>query len=621
MTFSGKRKSLIFFLFSIFCVSTLMAVGSSPRKSAKADALSEYYSSIDWTKRGSSLKSDLNGLIKDFTNVSYKALYDVYETTDNKNGYIWDMYSNENYPLDSLRCGNYSAEGDCYNREHTIPQSVFNENSPMVSDAFHVYPTDGYVNNRRSNYPHGEVGSATYTSNNGSKLGSASSGGGSGTVFEPIDEYKGDFARTYFYFVTCYEDKMGSDTTWKNYAPFSYGSGLGLSSTYLSLYLKWARQDPVSQKEIDRNNAVYAVQNNRNPYIDYPGAVAAVFNGGNDISSYGHYPDGGSSSSSSQASSSSSSQSSSSYSSSSSSSMVSSSSISSSSQASYGDGTYTLITKTSDLETGKKYLIASGMSGSVKVFAGVNGTNGSAVNASISSSTITLTSSMHPIRIDSGYTLYDTVNESYVICGANSNRIASSSSGEAMTISFSSSAATIKPNSYTRTLQWNSSASIFRFYSSSQGSIYLFKENESDPVDSYASKFLEIVGAKCVSSASSTPSSALLQAWANAYTQGGYDNLSSSAKASFKNATHSTNSNLGKCVTLYDYILNKYGNEAFSSYYGDYMGRNSNSFGKIRVNAIENESSSPFYHISIAISAISFTILVGVIVYSRKKAR
>ena len=185
------------------------------------------------------------------------------------------MYSNIRHRINDDKCGNYGGEGDCINREHTIPQSVFNEHSPMKADAHQVIPTDGYVNNRRSNYPFGEVGTATYTSGNGSKLGKCSYPGYSGTVFEPIDEYKGDFARIHFYFVTCYASEMKSG--WGSYASFNYSSALGLSSWAQSMLLSWAEEDPVSPKEIERNNAVYSHQKNRNPFVDFPSLSEAIF--------------------------------------------------------------------------------------------------------------------------------------------------------------------------------------------------------------------------------------------------------------------------------------------------------------------------------------------------------
>lgn len=210
-----------------------------------------------------------------YRNRSYAALWDGYAKTDIKPGttnIIWDMYSNVDYKLSNDQCGNYSGEGDCYNREHSVPKSWFNEASPMVYDIYHVVPTDGYVNGRRSNYPFGEVGTATYTSENGSKLGTSNVSGITGTVFEPIDEYKGDFARIYFYMATCYYSRVGS---WSG-GVFK-GSYPYLNDSYFQLYLKWALEDPVSEKEIQRNEGGFDFQGNRNPYVDHPSYLYRAF--------------------------------------------------------------------------------------------------------------------------------------------------------------------------------------------------------------------------------------------------------------------------------------------------------------------------------------------------------
>ena len=226
-------------------------------------------------KSGEALRTALYGIIHNHTNVGYDGLWDVYEDSDVKpDGTIWDMYSDIPggtppyvfYPGEG-KCGNYKNEGDCYNREHSLPKSWFGDASPMVSDAFHIYPTDGKVNGMRSNYPFGEVTSATFTSKNGSKLGRCDASlGYSGTVFEPIDEYKGDFARTYFYMSTCYKN-VNFDQNSSGAAVFS---GSQLKQWAVDMFLEWHRADPVSQKEIDRNNAVERWQHNRNPFIDYP---------------------------------------------------------------------------------------------------------------------------------------------------------------------------------------------------------------------------------------------------------------------------------------------------------------------------------------------------------------
>jgi len=231
-------------------------------------------------KSGAVLKTALFGIIKNPQVDSYDGLWDDFWETDVRpDNTIWDIYSNIHWASASSQCGNYSKEGDCYNREHSFPKSWFNDAKPMYSDLFHIYPTDGFVNNRRSNYPFGEVDAPTYTSGNGSRLGPNVTDGYTGVVFEPVDEYKGDLARTYFYMVTCYEDKVVS---WENYD--SNGNQVLNGTTFpafedwtLELLLAWHLQDPVSQKEIDRNEAVYSIQNNRNPFIDHPEYVASVW--------------------------------------------------------------------------------------------------------------------------------------------------------------------------------------------------------------------------------------------------------------------------------------------------------------------------------------------------------
>lgn len=241
-------------------------------------------------KSGEDLQKSLSTILNDATDVGYDGLWNLYKTTDRRSdGKVWDMYSDvTNYTFGTDQCGSYGSEGDCYNREHSVPKSWFNKQSPMVSDIWHVYPTDGKVNGMRSNYPFGEVASDAPGSENGfSKWGKCKTPGYSHTVFEPNDEYKGDFARTYFYFATRY----------KGVATSEYGAEV-FSSAYpyitkwqLDMLLRWHEQDPVSQKELDRNEAVYeSRQGNRNPFIDYPELVDLIFGDSRNIP---FMPDGG----------------------------------------------------------------------------------------------------------------------------------------------------------------------------------------------------------------------------------------------------------------------------------------------------------------------------------------
>jgi len=221
---------------------------------------------------GDALQQALHDIIDDHTVVSYTSLWTHFQTTDVKsNGKVWDMYSDvpggspaDEYTFVTDQCGNYSGEGSCYNREHSWPKSWFNDTSPMNTDLGHLVPTYGYVNNRRGNYPYGEVSNPSWTSTNNSKVGPNTYPGYSGTVFEPINEYKGDFARMYFYMSTRY---LGEDNGWPG-SPMTRGAQL--ESWALEMMLTWHASDTVSQKEIDRGNAVYGIQHNRNPYIDHP---------------------------------------------------------------------------------------------------------------------------------------------------------------------------------------------------------------------------------------------------------------------------------------------------------------------------------------------------------------
>lgn len=238
---------------------------------ALAEAPVNYYSSCEGLNQ-SALLSKLCTVVGPHTTVSYDGLWDVYEDSDvDANGKIWDMYSTKRWTVGKEKCGNYSKVGDCINREHSFPKSWFDDKSPMKSDAFHVYPTDGKVNGQRSNYPYGECSGGTTLPSSGGvqalgRLGTSTFSGYSGKVFEPVDEYKGDFARTYFYMAAAYNTKIAS---WSS--PMLAGNSYpAYTSWAVNLLLKWHRQDPVSQKELDRNEAVYKHQRNRNPFIDNP---------------------------------------------------------------------------------------------------------------------------------------------------------------------------------------------------------------------------------------------------------------------------------------------------------------------------------------------------------------
>ena len=257
---------------------------------------------------GTTLLSALCGVVQPGSAFGYKNLWTLYHTSDvypndydgtdpltgneypttksasSYRGKIWDMYGDTTYtPGSSAQGASYSKVGDAYNREHTVPQSWFNESTIPQSDPHHIFATDGYVNNQRSNYPYGEVsGSKTVHPNGFGGLGSPVSTYGScgdTKVFEPEDAYKGDIARGVMYMAVAYYNFSGSFTYSNSCFTRSNNKNL-LSSYYINLLTKWSAEDPVSQKEIDRNNVIFASsQGNRNPFIDHPNWAYKIWGG------------------------------------------------------------------------------------------------------------------------------------------------------------------------------------------------------------------------------------------------------------------------------------------------------------------------------------------------------
>lgn len=228
---------------------------------------------------GETLRAALHGIIDDHDSISYDEIWLAFYTTDDRSdGYVWDMYSDIPggtppylYTFGEDEGGSASSEGEGYNREHSWPKSWFGDQAPMNTDLFHIIPTDIYVNNRRGNYPFGEVASPSWVSLNGSRLGPCSWPGYTGTAFEPRDDFKGDLARNCFYMTTRY---YGEDASWPG-SPMT--DGAQLLPWAEDMLIAWHLGDPVSTKELDRNEAVFDIQSNRNPFIDHPEYVLMIY--------------------------------------------------------------------------------------------------------------------------------------------------------------------------------------------------------------------------------------------------------------------------------------------------------------------------------------------------------
>lgn len=240
-----------------------------------------YYDRLDGKKK-EALKAAAKQAVMSHQTLNYTNLPIYWESSDvypdlvaNDRGEMckrwWDMYSAEIYLIWPGQAPKSSFSANGMQREHAVPKSWWKKDGSVeytsaYSDMWNLYPSDGPANQRKSNYPFGTVRTASFD-NGVTKIGSVvtGQGGGSGTVFEPADEYKGDFARACFYMATVYDDLpwvvtyMFRQETWPTLQPWA-----------VDMLLQWARTDKVSQKEIMRNDAVQQCQGNRNPFIDFP---------------------------------------------------------------------------------------------------------------------------------------------------------------------------------------------------------------------------------------------------------------------------------------------------------------------------------------------------------------
>ena len=259
-----------------------------------------YYTSLDG-KSGQALKDAIHELALRHTTLSYGSLWIYFAETDcqaEDHSKVWDMYSNKTYYFRGGTSGVYGMH-----KEHSMPKSWWGgydetQGYAGYTDINHLYPSDGDANMAKSNYPLGEV-SNPFFDNGATRVGSPKSGqgGGSNSVFEPDDRYKGDFARTYFYMACAYQHY-----TWRYTYMMTNNSWKSLNDWSIDLLCRWARNDAVSDKEVDRNEAVQKHQNNRNPFIDFPelfeyiwgnrqGQVFYVSDAGVDTTSYTGEPE------------------------------------------------------------------------------------------------------------------------------------------------------------------------------------------------------------------------------------------------------------------------------------------------------------------------------------------
>lgn len=233
-----------------------------------------YYSSLKG-KKGAELKTAIHNIIKKAKVLEYgsgdqSTWWGFYVTDVTDDGYCIDRYSPRNSWQKYGRRGS-SISG--MNIEHSFAQSWWGKtNCNLKKDLFNIMPCESKINSSKGNRGMGIVTKVTNT-NGATKVGSGANGL---SLWEPADEWKGDFARGYMYIVTAYEDyankwqSEGSNSLYNNTYPT-------LKEWAYTLYIQWAKADKPDPVEIKRNNDVAKIQGNRNPYVDFPNLMEYVW--------------------------------------------------------------------------------------------------------------------------------------------------------------------------------------------------------------------------------------------------------------------------------------------------------------------------------------------------------
>ena len=251
-------RSKVLFLIIVLCSSLL--------------AQEQYYRKAEGL-RGTQLKEALHDLIQPSYVLAYgggvgKTWTGFWYTDQMENMQVRDRYSNVVRYLNP----DMSAVSNM-NIEHIWANSWWGHiKNNAYCDLFNLYPADATANGRKSNNPIGIVdGTVSYT-NGVTKVGKSSSYRADSliTAWEPADQWKGDFARTYFYMATCYSHMTSLWTTTEGLLTVDPNSPLLMRPWVYNLMLEWAEADPLDEIEQQRCDAIYEIQGNRNPFVDYP---------------------------------------------------------------------------------------------------------------------------------------------------------------------------------------------------------------------------------------------------------------------------------------------------------------------------------------------------------------
>lgn len=240
-----------------------------PSGNALAQIPDGYYDALKG-KNGAELKTAVHNIIKnakvlDYGSGSGSTWWGFY-STDNDNGYVIDRYSNNRKTF-----GKQGSAVSGMNIEHSFPKSWWGgSKNQAYQDLYNLMPSNSEANSSKSNYGMGVVTKTSYE-NGCIKVGDGDQGF---KVWQPSTEWQGDFSRGYMYMATAYQNLTWTGEGLKSLEKGDYPT---LKPWAYKLYIKWCKADPVSQTEIDRNEAVYNIQGNRNPFVDFPNLMEYIW--------------------------------------------------------------------------------------------------------------------------------------------------------------------------------------------------------------------------------------------------------------------------------------------------------------------------------------------------------
>ena len=270
-------KRILFSSIILICLAS-WAQGSTEQYYRKAEGLS-----------GTQLKAALHDIIQPALVLGYgggpgKTWSGFWQTDQMEDLQVRDRYSNTIRHLNP----DLSAVAEM-NIEHIWANSWWGHvQNNAYKDLFNLYPADATANGRKSNNPIGVVDGSISFQNGVTKVGKSSSYRADSliTAWEPADQWKGDFARTYFYMATCYSHMTSLWTTTEGLLTVDPKSPLLMRPWVYNLMLEWAEADPLDEIEKERNEAIFDIQGNRNPFVDYPELCHYIWGEQNDRQFY-----------------------------------------------------------------------------------------------------------------------------------------------------------------------------------------------------------------------------------------------------------------------------------------------------------------------------------------------